>query len=88
MTKQKNGNGGIKRETLAELLRRRMQEVRLNTYGIEKESEKRGNKISQSYVSQILNGQVGSLTVRKIEALAAVIEVEPVEVFEAARRAA
>jgi transcriptional regulator with XRE-family HTH domain len=70
-----------KEDTLPEYIRRVAERKGLTMKGI---AEKSGGKITQGYISQIINGKVTSPSVETIKALAAGLGVPISLVFKAA----
>jgi transcriptional regulator with XRE-family HTH domain len=67
-------------QNLKELVKRVMKEKHLTAIDIQKRS---GNKIADSYISNILKGKAKNLTVAKINALADGLGIDSLEVFKA-----
>ena len=72
----------FKQETLPQYVSRILKEKQLTVAEVE---QRAGEGISKSYVCSIANGDVGSLTVRKLKALARGLGVLEDELFAVAR---
>ena len=66
------------RENLSQFVSRIVRQNKLNLHDVERKS---GGKITNSYISKIMRGTVTNLSVDKIIALAAGLEVNPFEIF-------
>ena len=62
-------------EQLAAYVRRVMKDKELGNADVERKSKRFGHKITSSYVGMILNGTAKNLTIDKLQALAAGLEV-------------
>lgn len=73
------------KEELADYVRRIRQEKGLSVQEVENAARRAGFKISRSYVSQIENRYILSVTAAKLQALARGLGVSEDEVFDVAR---
>lgn len=78
ITKQKD-------ESLSEFIRRIISQENLSQRQLVERAERRGFKITQSYISQIMSGTATNVTIEKLQALAAGLNRPEEELFDVAR---
>ena len=71
-------------ETLAEYISRIMRESDFSYSDVVRRAERKGYKITQSYLSKIVNEAAGNVSVEKLKAVAAGLEKPEEEVFAVA----
>ena len=74
-----------KDESLSEFIRRIISQENLSQRQLVERAERRGFKITQSYISQILSGTATNVTIEKLQALAAGLNRPEEELFDVAR---
>jgi transcriptional regulator with XRE-family HTH domain len=72
-------------ESLSEFIRRVITEENLSQRQMVERAERRGFRITQSYISQIISGTATNVTVEKLQALAAGLNRPEEELFDVAR---
>ena len=73
--------------SLSEFIQRILSEENLTLRQLVERAEQKGFKITQSYISQILNGTSNNVTIEKLQALAAGLNRPEEELFDVARGA-
>ncbi|MFN7827374.1 MAG: helix-turn-helix domain-containing protein [Acidobacteriota bacterium] len=76
---------GKNRPTLSEYVRQVMREENISQRHLVERAERRGFKITQSYISQIISGAASNVTIEKLQALAAALNRPEEELFDIAR---
>ncbi len=76
---------GTNRPTLSEYVRQVMREENISQRHLVERAERRGFKITQSYISQIISGAASNVTIEKLQALAAALNRPEEELFDIAR---
>ena len=71
--------------SLSEFIQRILSEENLTQRQLVERAEQKGFKITQSYISQILNGTSNNVTIEKLQALAAGLNRPEEELFDVAR---
>ena len=71
--------------TLSEYVRQVMSEENISQRHLVERAERRGFKITQSYISQIISGAASNVTIEKLQALAAALNRPEEELFDIAR---
>lgn len=71
-------------ETLAEFVDRVMKEKNLKSLDVEARSIELGNRITDSYVTSIMQGVNKNPSVKKLNALADALDVDRIELFKIA----
>lgn len=74
-----------KDESLSEFIRRIISQENLSQRQLVERAERRGFKITQSYISQIMSGTATNVTIEKLQALAAGLNRPEEELFDVAR---
>lgn len=74
-----------KDESLSEFIRRIISEDNLSQRQLVERAERRGFRITQSYISQIMSGTATNVTIEKLQALAAGLNRPEEELFDVAR---
>jgi len=74
-----------KDESLSEFIRRIISEENLSQRQMVERAVRRGFRITQSYISQIMSGTATNVTVEKLQALAAGLNRPEEELFDVAR---
>ena len=74
-----------KDESLSEFIRRIISEENLSQRQMVERAERRGFRITQSYISQIMSGTATNVTIEKLQALAAGLNRPEEELFDVAR---
>ncbi len=77
--------GTEKKEDLSEFVRRIMTEEDVSQRNLVERAERKGYKITQSYISQIISGTASNITIEKLQALAAALNRPEEELFDIAR---
>jgi transcriptional regulator with XRE-family HTH domain len=77
--------GKEKKEDLSEFVRRIMTEENVSQRNLVERAERKGYKITQSYISQIISGTASNITIEKLQALAAALNRPEEELFDIAR---
>jgi len=71
--------------SLSEYVRQVMSEENISQRHLVERAERRGFKITQSYISQIISGAASNVTIEKLQALAAALNRPEEELFDIAR---
>ena len=74
-----------KDESLSEFIRRIISEENLSQRQMVERAVRRGFRITQSYISQIMSGTATNVTIEKLQALAAGLNRPEEELFDVAR---
>ena len=74
-----------KEESLSEFIRRIISEENLSQRQMVERAVRRGFRITQSYISQIMSGTATNVTIEKLQALAAGLNRPEEELFDVAR---
>lgn len=74
-----------KDESLSEFIRRIISQENLSQRQLVERAERRGFRITQSYISQIMSGTATNVTIEKLQALAAGLNRPEEELFDVAR---
>jgi transcriptional regulator with XRE-family HTH domain len=74
----------LRLETLSEYVNRVMEEKNIKALDVEARSIEAGNKITDTYVTNIMRGTSSNLTIEKLLALAEGLGVDKVELFKVA----